>query len=471
MNIEKIAPVTRFAPSPTGYLHIGGARTALFNWLYTRGRAGKFYLRIEDTDRARSTQDAIDAILEGLTWLGLDWDGEPYFQSRHLARHQEVAMEMLAKGAAYKCYASPEELTEMRKSARAAGKPMRYDGRWRNKSEAEAPKGIRPVIRLKAPQSGDTTINDRVQGTVTVPNEQLDDMVLLRSDGTPTYMLSVVVDDHDMGITHIVRGDDHFTNAFRQYHIYQAMGWDVPVFAHIPLIHGADGAKLSKRHGALGVEAYRDMGFLPEALRNYLNRLGWGHGDDEIFSSQQAKEWFTLEAIGKGPARFDLQKLENLNGHYIKNADNSYLAEKTLPFLTENLGRPLDKTETETLVKAMPGLKERAKTLKALGESAAFYFQKRPLDLNEQAAKLLDQDAKAMIARLLPFLDGHKDWQEDALLAAVNDFAESQDLKLGKVAQPLRAALTGSNISPSVFEVMTVLGRQESLNRLKDQTI
>ncbi|MEE8295137.1 MAG: glutamate--tRNA ligase, partial [Sphingomonadales bacterium] len=440
-----------------------------FNWLYTRGQGGKFFLRIEDTDRARSSKEAIDAIIEGLNWLGLDWDGDPYFQSQHQTRHFEVAQQLLEKGHAYKCYASPEELTEMREAARAAGKPMRYDGRWRDRPEADAPKGVNPVIRLKAPQSGETTIVDQVQGKVTVPNDQLDDMILVRSDGTPTYMLSVVVDDHDMGITHIVRGDDHLTNAFRQYHIYKVLGWDVPEFAHIPLIHGSDGAKLSKRHGALGVEAYRDMGFLPEALRNYLNRLGWGHGDDEIFSSDQAKEWFTLEAIGKGPARFDLQKLENLNGQYIRDAKNDYLAEKTVPFLEEGLGRKLDQEEVNTLTQAMPGLKERAKTLKALGESAEFYFKKRPLEMNEKAEKLLDAEARAIISKLCPFLENQEDWGEEALLAAVGDFAEAEGTKLGKVAQPMRAALTGSNISPSVFEVMAVLGREESLTRLGDQ--
>ena len=412
---------------------------------------------------------AIDAIIEGLTWLGLDHDGDPYFQSQHQARHAEVAQQLLDKGAAYKCYASPEELTEMREAARAAGKPMRYDGRWRDRPEADAPKGVQPVIRLKAPREGETTIIDKVQGKVTVPNSELDDMILMRSDGTPTYMLSVVVDDHDMGITHIVRGDDHLTNAFRQYHIYSALGWDVPEFAHIPLIHGSDGAKLSKRHGALGVEAYRDMGFLPEALRNYLNRLGWGHGDDEVFSSEQATEWFTLEAIGKGPARFDLQKLENLNGLYIRAAKNDYLAEKTLPFLEQGLDGNLSSEEQKTLTRAMPGLKERAKTLKALGESAEFYFKKRPLEMNEKAEKLLDTEARAIISRLCPLLENQEDWGEEALLATVKEFAENEDTKLGKVAQPLRAALTGSNISPSVFEVMAVLGQAESLNRLRDQ--
>ncbi len=471
MADKKTPPVTRFAPSPTGFLHIGGARTALFNWLFARGRGGKFFLRIEDTDRARSTKEAIDAIIEGLDWLGLDWDGDTYFQSEHQARHIEVAEDLLKRGMAYKCYASPEELAGMREAARKVGKPMRYDGRWRDRDPAEAPKGVSPVIRLKAPTEGETTIQDAVQGSVTVPNEQLDDMILLRSDKTPTYMLSVVVDDHDMGISHIIRGDDHFTNAFRQYHIYRALGWTVPEFAHIPLIHGTDGAKLSKRHGALGVEAYRDMGFLPEALRNYLARLGWGHGDDEIFSSDQAKEWFTLAAIGRSPARFDVQKLENLNGHYIRSADDAHLVKAALPFLEEALGRALDKKEQKTFQRAMPGLKERAKTLKVLGKSAAFYFQKRPLPLDDKAKKLLDAGARDLVTPLISVLEAQGSWTEEALLDTVRTFAAQNGMNLGALAQPLRAALTGSTISPSVFEVMAVLGRKESLLRLKDQEI
>lgn len=457
--------VTRFAPSPTGFLHIGGARTALFNWLFARGRGGKFFLRIEDTDRKRSTTEAIDAILSGLEWLGIDWDGDPYYQSRFDQRHREVAAQLLEKGAAYKCYTSPEELQKMREAARAAGKPMRYDGTWRDKSEAEAPAGIPPVIRLKAPRDGETTIEDAVQGTVTIANDQLDDMVLLRSDGTPTYMLSVVVDDHDMGITHIIRGDDHLTNAFRQNLIYNALGWQAPIFAHIPLIHGSDGSKLSKRHGALGVEAYREMGILPEALCNYLCKLGWGHNDEEVFSSDQAKEWFTLEAVGKGPARFDLQKLEHLNGIYIREADNGALVEHCLSFL----GKTLSPEERQRLLKAMPGLKMRAKTLIELAESASFYFADRPLALTDKAQKLLTDDAKSLLTRLIPVLEGQQTWQEDALLDLVREFAGAADVKLGAVAQPMRAALAGSHVSPSVFEVMVVLGKEETLGRLGDQ--
>jgi glutamyl-tRNA synthetase len=461
--------VTRFAPSPTGFLHIGGARTALFNWLFTRGRQGTFRLRIEDTDRARSTEAAITAILDGLSWLGLDWDGEVVYQSKRIARHREVADELLSKDKAYRCFASPDELEAMRDAARKAGKPMRYDGRWRDRDPKEAPQGVKPVIRLKSPREGATTIEDTVQGAVTVPNAELDDMVLLRSDGTPTYMLSVVVDDHDMGITHVIRGDDHFTNAFRQTHIYGALGWDVPLFAHVPLIHGPDGAKLSKRHGALGVEAYRDMGYLPETLRNYLARLGWGHKDHEIFTSAQAMEWFTLEAIGKSPARFDPVRLENLNGHYIRAASDQHLFDVSLSFLESELGRSLEEAEKTTFLRAMPGLKERAKALKDISQGAAFYFAKRPLSLNDQAKTLLNPPARAMLGRLAERLKPLSRWRREALSDAIKAFAEAEGEKLGAVAQPARAALSGSNISPSIFEVMEVLGKEESLARIADQ--
>jgi len=461
--------VTRFAPSPTGFLHIGGARTALFNWLFTRGRGGRFLLRIEDTDKARSTQEAIDAIIEGLKWLGLDWDNDIYFQSQFDQRHREIAERLVKLGKAYKCYATPEELEIMREQARAAKKPMRYDGRWRDRDPAEAPKSMKPVIRLKTGQEGATTIEDAVQGKVTVPNDQLDDMVLLRSDGSPTYMLSVVVDDHDMGITHIVRGDDHLTNAFRQMQIYNALDWTAPAFAHIPLIHGPDGAKLSKRHGALGVEAYRDMGYLPEALKNYLCKLGWGHQDHEVFTTDQAKEWFTLEAIGRGPARFDLKKLENLNGIYIREADDGHLAHCAIPFLERVLGRAITDKERMLFLKAMPGLKQRAKTLIELAENASFYFAERPFALSEKASQLLDEEGKEFLRRLIPVLRAENDWEEEALLETVTKFAEKADSKLGKVAGPLRAALTGSHISPSVFDVMAVLGKEESLMRIEEQ--
>src|SRR3954469_12923509 len=364
--------VTRFAPSPTGFLHIGGARTALFNWLFARHHGGTFLLRIEDTDRARSTDAAVEAIVDGLKWVELDWDGDAVSQFQRRDRHAEVAHQMLETGHAYRCYASPEELEAMRAEQKAAGQPMRYDGRWRDRDPAEAPAGISPVIRLKAPQEGETVLADHVQGEVRVQNAQLDDMVLLRADGTPTYMLSVVVDDHDMNVTHVIRGDDHLTNNFRQVQIYRAMGWDLPEFAHIPLIHGADGAKLSKRHGALGVDAYRDMGYLPEALRNYLLRLGWGHGDDEIISTEQAIEWFDLDGIGRSPAQFDFAKLDSINAHYIREADDARLLALVAERLETQFGRPLSEVESGRLLKAMPGLKPRAKTIVELAEKGRF---------------------------------------------------------------------------------------------------
>ncbi|WP_026380146.1 glutamate--tRNA ligase [Afifella pfennigii] len=467
------SPVTRFAPSPTGFLHIGGARTALFNWLYARGRGGKMLLRIEDTDRARSTEAAITAILDGLSWLGLDWDGEPISQFGRAERHAEVAHQLLESGHAYRCYASQAELAEMREKARAEGLPPRYDGRWRDRDPAEAPEDVKPVIRIKAPKEGETVVSDHVQGTVAFPNKDLDDFVILRYDGTPTYMLAVVVDDHDMGITHVIRGDDHLTNAARQTAIYQALGWKVPEWAHIPLIHGPDGAKLSKRHGALGVEAYRAMGYLPEALRNYLARLGWAHGDEEIFSTEQAMEWFDLDAINKAAARFDFVKLQNLNGHYMRQAEDERLVDAMLAILPEMEAPPaipqeLSKTERGPLMMLMPGLKERAKTLVELAHSAAFLFAQRPIPLNEKAAAILDTEARSRLARLGDKL-ADAPWSEAALEETVRDFAEAEGVKLGKVAQPLRAALTGSNSSPGIFEVMLALGHEEALGRIADQ--
>ncbi|MBZ8132309.1 glutamate--tRNA ligase [Afifella sp. IM 167] len=467
------SPVTRFAPSPTGFLHIGGARTALFNWLYARGRGGKMLLRIEDTDRARSTDAAIAAILDGLSWLGLDWDGEPISQAGRAERHAEVAWQLVESGHAYRCYASQEELAEMRESARAEGRAPRYDGRWRDRAPSEAPEGVKPVIRVKAPQEGETIVNDHVQGRVAFPNRDLDDFIILRSDGTPTYMHAVVVDDHDMEVTHVIRGDDHLTNAARQTILYEALGWKVPEWAHIPLIHGPDGAKLSKRHGALGVEAYRAMGYLPEALRNYLARLGWGHGDDEIFSTEQATEWFDLDAIGKGAARFDFVKLQNVNGHYMRLAEDDRLVRDLLAVLPEMEDRPaipasLSAAEHDKLLMLMPGLKERAKTLVELGHSAAFLFASRPLALNEKAEKILDAEARARLGRLAAKLKA-AEWKMEALEEAVREFAEAEEVKLGKVAQPLRAALTGSNSSPGIFEVMLALGREEALARIADQ--
>lgn len=459
--------VTRFAPSPTGYLHIGGARTALFNWLYARHTGGKFLLRIEDTDRARSTQDATDKIFQGLEWLGLDWDEEPVHQFARAERHAEVARQLLAEGKAYFCYASPEELEAMRNEQRAAGLPVRYDGRWRDRDPAEAPAGVPGVIRLKMPQEGSTVIPDLVQGEVHVGNSQLDDMVLLRADGTPTYMLSVVVDDHDMGITHIIRGDDHLTNTFRQYQLYQAMGWDAPKFAHIPLIHGPDGAKLSKRHGALGVEAYRDMGILPEAMRNYLLRLGWGHGDDEIIPTAQAVEWFDIADVGRAPSRMDLDKLHNLNGHYLREAADDRLTDLVAGFLASNHGITLDDGGRDVLRRAMPDLKPRAKSLVEMADGAAFFFRARPLAVDAKAEKILADGGRDVLRDMLPELE-KLEWTAAALEDFTRQAAEARGLKLGKVAQPLRAALSGSTVSPPIFQVMEILGRDASLARIRD---
>lgn len=461
--------VTRFAPSPTGYLHIGGARTALFNWLFARHHGGRFLLRIEDTDRERSTQGAIDAIFEGLNWLGLGWDEEPVYQFSRQEKHQAAAEKLIAEGKAYYCYCSPEELEEMREKARAEGRPPRYDGTWRDRDPGEAPAGVKPVVRFKAPQEGETVVRDHVLGDIRIANDQLDDLILLRSDGTPTYMLSVVVDDVDMGITHIIRGDDHLTNAARQSQLYAALGWTPPEFAHVPLIHGPDGAKLSKRHGALGVEAYRDMGYLPEAMRNYLVRLGWSHGDDEVFSTEQAIEWFGLENIGKSPARFDFAKLENLNGIYIRQGDDETLAAQTMSLMNRLEGWPEDAGLRAKLVEAMPGLKERAKTLIELGKGAEYLRVTRPIPLDEKAQKLLNDDARAMLKKLHEVLSALPDWETEALEAAVRQFTEDMGLKLGKVAQPLRAALTGGSTSPGIFDVLVSLGREESLGRIEDQ--
>lgn len=461
--------VTRFAPSPTGFLHIGGARTALFNWLYARHHGGKALLRIEDTDRARSTQPAIDAIISGLDWLGLDWDSETVFQSDRESRHAEVAQKLLDAGHAYRCYATSEELEEMRAAQRAAKQPLRYDGRWRDRDPSEAPAGAPFVVRLKTPQDGETVIDDAVQGSVTVKNSEIDDYVLLRSDGTPTYMLAVVVDDHDMGVTHVVRGDDHLNNAFRQLPIIRAMdqiegGWDDPVYAHIPLIHGADGAKLSKRHGALGVEAYRDdMGILPEALFNYLLRLGWGYGDTEVISRDEAIKLFDLSGVGKSPARFDLKKLQNLNGLYIRDADDSRLA----ALAAERIGPDAD---VALLEQAMPALKTRAKDMNELADGAAFLFTRRPLEMTEKAAALLDADARALLTQVSARLQSGIDWTSEALEANLKAMAEELGLGLGKLAQPLRAALTGQTTSPGIFDVLVLLGKEESLARIDAQS-
>jgi glutamyl-tRNA synthetase len=466
--------ITRFAPSPTGYLHIGGGRTALFNWAYARKLGGKMLLRIEDTDRERSTAEAIDAIIEGLTWLGLDWAGEPVSQYGRAERHREVAELLLAQGKAYRCYCSQQDLEEMRAKAEAEKRPIRYDGTWRDREPSEAPAGVKPTIRFRAPQEGETVVDDAVQGRVVIPNKDLDDLIILRSDGNPTYNLSVVVDDHDMGVTHIIRGVDHLTNAARQTQIYKAMGWRVPHMSHIPLIHGPDGAKLSKRHGALGVEAYRAMGYLPEAMRNYLARLGWSHGDDEIFSTDQLVEWFNLESIGKSAARFDFAKLENLNGHYIRHTADADLLARFIDFLPHAEGgkamlAKIDDAMMAKLLRALPGLKERAKTLVELLKGAQFLFAERPLPMDEKAVQIIKDGGRDALSGLIPVLDAAEDWTALALETAVKAHAEAQGQKLGKLAQPLRAALTGTSTSPGIFDVLDVLGREESLARLRDQ--
>ncbi len=465
--------VCRFAPSPTGFLHIGGARTALFNWLYARGRGGKMLLRIEDTDRERSTKEAIDAILDGLRWLEIEWDGDVIYQFARAARHREVAEQMLASGNAYRCYASPDELTQMREKARAEGKTRLYDGRWRDRDPSDAPPSVKPVIRLKAPLTGETVVEDKVQGRVAWQNENLDDFVLLRSDGTPTYMHAVVVDDHDMNVTHIIRGDDHLNNAARQTQIYQALGWNVPVMAHIPLIHGPDGAKLSKRHGALGVDAYRAMGYLPAAMRNYLVRLGWAHGDQEIFSTEEMIAAFDLPQVGRSPARFDFARLESLSGHYMRATADAELVAKLeglLPHVANGteIAKRLTPAVRAKLVAAMPSLKERAKTLVELLDTAGFLWADRPLPLDDKAKAVLTADARGLIGSLAPLLEAGG-WTAAEMEAVVRSFADGKGIKLGAVAQPLRAALTGRATSPPIFDVLAVLGKDESLARLRDQ--
>jgi glutamyl-tRNA synthetase len=458
-------PVLRFAPSPTGMLHIGGARTALFNWLYARHTGGTFLLRIEDTDRERSTPEAVQAILNGMTWMGLDWDGDVTYQFARAARHREVAEKLLAEGKAYRCFATTEELTTMREEQKAADKPMRYDGRWRDRAPGPSEAGKPSVVRLKARQTGETIVHDVVLGDVRFENAQLDDMVLLRSDGTPTYMLAVVVDDADMGVTHVIRGADHLNNAARQLQLIEAMGAAIPTYGHLPLINGPDGAKLSKRHGALAVEAYRDMGYLPETMRNYLLRLGWSHGDDEIIPTAQAVEWFNFESIGKSAARMDYKKLDNLNGHYIREtADTTMVAEVTAFLAREK--RTLSVTARQRLESAMPSLKERAKTLVELIQGAEFLFTDGPRTLDAAADKLLTAEARAALAAALPALEA-TDWTGAALEAAARAHAETTGVKLGQVAQPLRAALTGKASSPPLFEMLALLGREESLIRLR----
>lgn len=460
--------VTRFAPSPTGYLHIGGARTALFNWLYARGRGGKFLLRIEDTDRERSTPEATAAILQGMAWLGLDHDGEVVSQFDGAARHAEVANQLLAEGKAYKCFATQDEIAAFREAAKAEGKSTLYRSPWRDGAEADHPDAPY-VVRIKAPQDGVTVIKDEVQGDVTIRNDQLDDMVLLRSDGTPVYMLAVVVDDHDMGVTHVIRGDDHLNNAARQMMIYEAMGWDVPVWAHIPLIHGPDGKKLSKRHGALGAQEYQAMGYPAAGMRNYLARLGWSHGDDEFFTDAQAQEWFGFDGIGKSPARFDTKKLENLCGQHIAISDDAALRQEISAYL-EAAGQPaLTDAQSQGLESAMYCLKDRARTFPELLEKAHFVLASRPLDRDAKAEKALASVSDGILEELTPQLQ-NASWVRDDLEALLNAFAEAHDTKFGKLAAPLRAVLAGRAVTPSVFDMMLILGREETLARLADAT-
>lgn len=459
--------VTRFAPSPTGFLHIGGARTALFNWLFARKHGATFRLRIEDTDRQRSTDEAIAAILDGMKWLELDWDDEVVYQFSRAQRHAEVAQQLLKSGRAYHCYASTEELEAMREQQRAANLPFKYDGRWRDRPASDSRPNVPPVVRIKAPQHGETIVHDKVQGDVRFSNDVLDDFVLLRSDGTPTYMLSVVVDDYDMGVTHIIRGDDHLTNAARQRQIIDAMNWPVPTYAHLPLLHGEDGQKLSKRHGALGIHEYKHLGYLPECMRNYLLRLGWSHGDDEIISTKQAIEWFNLESIGQSPSRVDFKKLDNLNGHYMRHTDDARLVD-CVTELAANKGRAITSEQKAKLHEAMPGLKERAKTIVELLASAEYLLVQRPIPIDAGAAKLLTPDARSLLGRLVSLYEA-SEWDVVALEAATKAFSEAQGVKLGAVAQPLRASLTGKTTSPGIYDVLNVLGKAESLGRINDQ--
>jgi glutamyl-tRNA synthetase len=466
--------VTRFAPSPTGYLHVGGARTALFNWLYAQHCGGHMVLRIEDTDRSRSTNAAVDAIIEGLLWLGLNWDGEVVFQHARIDRHREVVDKLLATGNAYKCYATPQELADMREKARSESRTPRYDGRWRDRDSSDAPIGVAPAIRLRTIQKGETIVRDCVQGDITFANDQLDDLILIRSDGTPTYMLSVVVDDHDMDISHVIRGDDHLTNAARQSQIYQALGWDLPVWAHISLIHGSDGSKLSKRHGALGVEAYRAMGYLPQTMRNYLVRLGWSHGNDEIMTKEQMIRLFDLDAINSAPARFDLKKLENMNGYYLRNSDDETLIQiLSTEIVHLEYGSRLDGKLDENILKkirqAMPGLKERAKSLNELIALAAYIYVQRPISVDEKAEKLLSDESRVLLSKVYQNLEYVEPFTVEKIEEFVRTISKKENVKLGQLAQPLRAALTGTTISPGIFDVMEVLGRKECLERIGDQ--
>lgn len=463
--------ITRFAPSPTGFLHIGGGRTALFNWLYAKHTGGKCLLRIEDTDKERSTKVAVDALLDALKWMELDFEGEVVYQAQRAERHAEVAKKLVEMGKAYYCYCTPEELDEMRERQREEGKPIKYDGRWRDRSPNEAPQGVDPVVRIKAPSNdeGEMVIDDMVQGTVKVAYSQLDDMILLRSDGSPTYMLSVVVDDHDMGVTHVIRGDDHLNNAFRQTVIYEAMGWDVPKFAHIPLIHGPDGSKLSKRHGAVGLEIYRDMGYLPEAVRNYLLRLGWGHGDTDIISTEDAIKIFEIEDIGQAPSRMDFAKLDHVNAHYMRIMTEEQLLKKLMPFLEHELGGEVGEVEQERVKKGLGDLKERANTLVELAHESLFYVRSRPMILNEQAADLLNPESLSVLREIKSAFIELENFTADNIQNKIKEIAKNHGVKMGNVAMPLRAVLTGTTTSPSIFHVCENLGKDEVLDRISDK--
>jgi glutamyl-tRNA synthetase len=460
--------ITRFAPSPTGFLHIGGARTALFNWLIAKNQGGKFLLRIEDTDRKRYSEQAVVAILEGLNWLGIDWDYEPYSQFRRQDAHIAIANQLLAEGKAYHCYSSPEELQIMREEARARGSSRLYNGFWRDKDQTNAPCNINPVVRLKVPLEGNTTFKDAIQGTISVSNHTLDDMILLRADGTPTYMLAVVVDDHEMNISHVVRGDDHLTNTVRQLQIYKALEWELPIFAHMPLLHGSDGSKLSKRHGALGVEKYREMGFLPEAVNNYLLRLGWSHGNDEIISQEDALKWFKIEKIGKSAARFDLDKLNNLNGHYIKKCNNQRLINLIKPDIIKSLKNKLSPKMENRLNIGIENLKIRVTTIKELAENALVYCVERPIDIKGNSMKSLDENGLKFVKMAYNRLNKLELWNEKNLKETIQLITKESNISLGKIAQPLRAALCGSMPSAGIFEVMKVLGKEETLGRIDD---
>lgn len=467
--------IVRFAPSPTGFLHIGGARTALFNWLYAKAKGGKFLLRIEDTDRERNSPEAVEAILDGLTWLGLDWDGEPVSQFARADRHREIAEKLLAEGNAYRCYLTQEELAALREKADSEKRPFKLESPWRERDPGEAPAGEPFTVRLRAPKDGATVIRDHVQGEITFSNKELDDLIILRSDGSPTYNLAVVIDDHDMGVSHVIRGVDHLTNAARQSQIYSLLGWTIPEWAHVPLIHGPDGAKLSKRHGALGAEAYREQGYLPVAMRNYLVRLGWSHGDDEFISTQQLIEWFDIDAINKAPARFDIQKLEALNGQWIRASSDDDLFNHIvhlLPHIShgDEVSKAFASGAGPKLRALIPAMKERSKTLLELIDGATFLWAKRPLSFDDKAARILDTQTRAIIAKLIPALSHLPIWGAGPLEAKVREFSDEEGLKLGKVAQPLRAALTGTTVSPPIFDVMAVLGEEETLARLKDAT-